>query len=117
MTVVAMWIPSEAVTEPLLQLGRYVMWIIFAILTIRLVWYGGLFAWNKQRRPVRIRTRRSNRDDARRRGAVFGGQRYRRSSPDVLTRKDHLMITTRLAAASLAAAAAAAPDDRWLRFH
>ncbi|BAH56109.1 hypothetical protein [Rhodococcus opacus] len=51
MTVVAMWIPSEAVTEPLLQLGRYVMWIIFAILTIRLVWYGGLFAWNKQQNP------------------------------------------------------------------
>lgn len=51
MTVAWMWIPSEAVTEPLLQLGRYVMWIIFAILTTRLVWYGGLFAWNKQQNP------------------------------------------------------------------
>ena len=51
MTVVAMWVPSAAVTEPLLQLGRYVMWVIFAILTIRLVWYGGLFAWNKQQNP------------------------------------------------------------------
>ncbi|KAF0957448.1 hypothetical protein [Rhodococcus sp. T7] len=51
MTVIAMWIPSAAVTDPLLQLGRYLSWIIFAILTIRLVWYGGLFAWNKQQNP------------------------------------------------------------------
>lgn len=46
-----MWTPPDEATEPLLALGRYLMWFAFAIFTMRLIWYAGLIAWNRERAP------------------------------------------------------------------